>query len=82
MLANGGFAVFLILLEKELYPYNIRIIFLYPGKIKTKLFEKTRVKKDLFDAFDPFYTVKFVKFILSMPDEILIFQARIKNINQ
>ncbi|MCS6956821.1 MAG: SDR family oxidoreductase [Patescibacteria group bacterium] len=69
-------------LEKELYPYNIKVISLYPGKMKTKLFEKTGVKKDLSDALNPFYIAKLVKFILSMPDEVLIFQAGIKNINQ
>lgn len=69
-------------LNKELKEFNIKIISIFPGKMKTKLFEKAGIKKDFSDAINPFYCAKLVKFILEMHDEVLIFQGGIKNINQ
>lgn len=69
-------------LNKELRDFNIKIISIFPGKMKTKLFEKAGIKKDLLDAFDSIHTARLIEFILKMPDDVLIFYGGIKNINQ
>ena len=38
-------------LQQELLPFNIRVLNFYPGKMKTFLFEKARIEKDLSNAF-------------------------------
>lgn len=68
-------------LRKELKNFKIKVISIFPGKIKTKLFENASVKKDLTNALNPLYIAKLIEFILNFPDEIFIFQAGIKNIN-
>ncbi|MGB9707223.1 MAG: SDR family oxidoreductase [Microgenomates group bacterium] len=69
-------------LQKELVDFNIRVISVYPGKMKTKLFEKAGIKKDLSDAFEPKYVAKFIKEVLLMPKNILVPEIGIKNLKQ
>jgi hypothetical protein len=50
--------------------------------MKTSLFEKAGIKKDLSDAFEPKYLVKLIKEILFLPKEIVIPELGIKNLRQ
>ena len=69
-------------LQQELSPFNIRIFNIYPGKMKTSLFEKAGIKKDLSDAFEPKYLAKLIKETLFLPKEIVIPELGIKNLKQ
>lgn len=51
-------------LEMELKEYGIRVIGIYPALLKTRLFEKVGVKKDLAKALEPVEVAKLVKFVL------------------
>jgi len=57
-------------LEPELKGFGIRVIGLYPGFMKTKLFEKTGVKKNMAAALDPKETAKLVKFIVESDPKV------------
>jgi len=65
-------------LELELKKYGIRVVGLYPGFMKTKLFEKTGVKKNMATALDPKETAKLVKFILESDPKVSFPEVGIK----
>jgi len=69
-------------LQKELVSFNIRVFNIYPGKMKTSLFEKASVEKDLSDAFDPKYLAKLIKEVILLPKEIVVSELGIKNLKQ
>ena len=69
-------------LQQELLPFNIRVLNFYPGKMKTLLFEKAGVEKDLSNAFESKYLAKLIKEILLLPKEIVVSEFGIKNLNQ
>lgn len=59
-------------IEPELNKYGIRVTGLYPGKMKTKMFEKMSIEKSMEDALDPMEVAKTIEFILSL-DRTTIF---------
>jgi len=69
-------------LQQELSSFNIRVFNVYPGKMKTSLFEKAGVEKDLSNAFESKYLAKLIKEILLLPKEIVVSEFGIKNLNQ
>jgi len=69
-------------LQQELLSFNIRVFNVYPRKMKTYLFGKAGIEKDLSDAFEPKYLAKLIKENLILPKEIVISKLGIKNLNQ
>lgn len=67
-------------LQNEVAEYGIRVTGIYPGKMNTRLFNKAGIKKKMDDAIDIKWAVEAIKFILSMPDDILITELGIKSI--
>ena len=65
-------------LELELIGYGIRVIGVYPGKVNTKLFEKTGVKKSMGNAIEPEEVAKVVDFVVSLKDTTLIPEVGIR----
>lgn len=59
-------------MELELNKYGIGVTGLYPGKMKTKMFEKMGIKKSMEDALDPMEIAKTIEFILSL-DQTTVF---------
>lgn len=59
-------------MEAELNEYGIRVTGLYPGKMKTKMFEKMSIEKSMEDALDLMEVAKTIEFILSL-DQTTIF---------
>ncbi|MGC9610713.1 MAG: SDR family oxidoreductase [Minisyncoccia bacterium] len=51
-------------LEAEVKEYGIKVIGIYPGLLKTGLFEKIGVKKDMSSALEPAEVAKLIKFIV------------------
>ena len=52
-------------LAGELSQYGIKVTGLYPGKMKTEMFEKMGIKKDMSNGLEPEEVAKTVEFILS-----------------
>lgn len=65
-------------LESELSPYGIAVTGLYPGKLKTKMFEKMGIEKDMSDALDPAVVAKTVEFVLSLGPDVVLPEIGIK----
>jgi len=51
--SKWGVTGFLKSLRKEVEKYDIEVIGLYPGLMKTNLFENAKVEKDMSEAMDP-----------------------------
>lgn len=68
-------------LQPELAKYNIKVTGLYPGGMKTKMFEKAGNVKDLANNLDPADVAKTVQFILSFDNTTTFPEVGIKNIN-
>jgi NADP-dependent 3-hydroxy acid dehydrogenase YdfG len=58
-------------LRKELAPYNIAVIGVYPGLMNTNLFKNAGAKRDMTNAIDPVEVAKVVKFSLSTGETVL-----------
>lgn len=61
-----------ISIEPELKKYGIRVTGLYPGNMKTKMFEKMGIEKPMEDAIDPMEVAKTIEFMLSL-DQTTVF---------
>lgn len=68
-------------LEMELKKYGIRVIGFYPSFMKTKLFEKTGVKKNFATALNPAEVAKVIKFVLESDQNVVFPEVGIKRIN-
>ncbi len=67
-------------LQSELVKYNIKVTGIYPGKMKTKLFEKAGNTKDFSNALNVVEAAKTIKFILSLDEKTTIPDVTIMNI--
>lgn len=67
-------------LQMELSKYGIRVTGLYPGKMKTNLFKRIGIKKDMADALEPEEVARLVKFILSLPSHVVLPEVGVKHI--
>lgn len=67
-------------MEAELKNYGIGVIGIYPGKMKTEMFSKMGIKKDMSDGLDTEDVAKTIEFILSFGDEITFPEIGIKNL--
>jgi len=68
-------------LQLELAKYGIRVTGLYPGRMKTKFFEKSGIKKDLNNALETKEVAKIVKFLLSSDKNVVFPEIGIKHID-
>lgn len=67
-------------LQPELAKYGIAVTGIYPGKMNTKIFEKTGHKKDMDDSLDPKEAAKIIDFLLSLDPTTVIPEIGIKYI--
>ena len=68
-------------LQPELANNGIRVTGLYPGKMKTKMFEKLGLKKDMDDGLETTEVAKIVEFLLSSSKNVVFPEIGIKHIN-
>lgn len=59
-------------LLEDLLPHNIRVSGLYPGVLKTKLFESAGVDRDLSDALDPQEVAKAIEMMIETDASVCI----------
>lgn len=67
-------------IESELKQYGIGVTGLYPGKMKTEMFAKMGIKKDMSDGLDTKDVAKTIEFILSFGNETTFPEIGIKNL--
>lgn len=68
-------------LQAELAKNGIRVTGLYPGKMKTKMFEKLGIKKSMEDALETKEVARVVAFLISSNRDVVFPEIGIKHIN-
>jgi NADP-dependent 3-hydroxy acid dehydrogenase YdfG len=63
--AKWGMTGFTKSLEGELSKYGIRVVGVYPGKMKTSMFSKMNIEKPLDDAIETEEVAKLVEFVIN-----------------
>jgi NADP-dependent 3-hydroxy acid dehydrogenase YdfG len=66
-------------LQEDLENEKINITAVYPGLIKTGLFEKSGVKRDLSDALDPKEVASLVEYVINLSPSTQVTEVSIKN---
>lgn len=67
-------------LQLELAKHGITVTGIYPGKMKTKLFEKAGVQKDMSDGLEPDVVAKIVEFVVSLDSTVMLTELGVKHI--
>ena len=68
-------------LQKDLVKDKIGVTGIYPGLLKTGLFEKQGATRNLDTALDPIQIASFVEYVINLSPDVLIPDISIKNIN-
>lgn len=75
---GGGFTKSL---QDEVAKYGIRVTNILPGMLKTNMFNKMNIKKNMENGLDTKEVARLVKFIIDTPKDVMIPEVGIKNIN-
>lgn len=67
-------------LQPELAPHGIKVSGIYPGQIRTKLFEKAGIDKNMDRAIDPEDIAKTIEFMLSFENTVNFPEVGIKHL--
>jgi NADP-dependent 3-hydroxy acid dehydrogenase YdfG len=67
-------------LQPELARYGVRVTSIYPGKLRTRMFEKVGIHKDMKDALNPQEVAKAIRFVLSLKEDTVVPELGIKYI--
>ena len=68
-------------LQDEVAKYGIRVSNVMPGMMKTDMFNKLNIKKNMANGIDTKDVARLIKFIIDTPKEVMIPEVGIKNIN-
>lgn len=68
-------------LQDEVAKYGIRVTDILPGMLKTDMFNKMNIKKNMENGLDTKEVARLVKFIIDTPKDVMIPEVGIKNIN-
>ena len=68
-------------IQAELAPFGIGVTGLYPGMLKTEMFAKMKIQKDMTKALDTKNVAKTIEFILGMDGAVVFPEIGIKNID-
>ena len=68
-------------LADEVAKYGIRVSNVMPGMMKTDMFNKLSIKKNMANGIDTKDVARLIKFIIDTPKEVMIPEVGIKNIN-
>lgn len=68
-------------LQDEVAKYGIRVTDILPGMLKTNMFNKMNIKKNMENGLDTKEVARLVKFIIDTPKDVMIPEVGIKNIN-
>ena len=68
-------------LQTELSKYKIKVTDIFLGRTNTDIFKKAGLERDMSKALLPGDVVKTVEFILNLPEDVVVPEISIKNIN-
>ncbi len=68
-------------LQPELAKYGIRVTDLMPGMMKTDMFKKMNIEKNMSKGLDTLEVARLIRFIVETPKDVMIPEVGIKNIN-
>ena len=68
-------------LQDEVAKYGIRVTDILPGMLKTDMFNKMNIKKNMENGLDTKEVARLVEFIIDTPKDVMIPEVGIKNIN-
>ncbi len=68
-------------LQDEVSKYGIRVTDVMPGMMKTDMFNKMNIKKNMENGLDTKEVCRLIKFIIDTPKDVMIPEVGIKNIN-
>lgn len=68
-------------LQDELAKYGIRVTDVLPGMLKTDMFNKLNITKNMENGLDTKEVARLIQFIIDTPSDVIIPEVGIKNIN-
>ena len=68
-------------LQDEVAKYGIRVTNVMPGMMKTEMFSKLNIEKNMANGIDTKEVARLINFILDTPKDVIITEVGIKNIN-
>ena len=68
-------------LQDEVSKYGIRVTNVMPGMMKTNMFKKVNIEKNMGNGIDTKEVARLIEFIINTPNDVLIPEIGIKNIN-
>lgn len=68
-------------LQDEVAKYGIRVTNIMPGMMKTDMFNKMNIQKNMANGIDTKEVARLIKFIIDTPSDVMIPEVGIKNIH-
>ena len=68
-------------LQDEVAKYGIRVTDVMPGMMKTVMFSKMNIEKNMANGLDTKEVARLIQFIIDTPSDVMIPEVGIKNIN-
>jgi len=68
-------------LQDEVAKYGIRVTNVMPGMMKTDMFKKLNIEKNMANGVDTKEVARLIRFIIDTPSDVMIPEVGIKNIN-
>ena len=68
-------------LQDEVAKYGIRVTNVMPGMMKTDMFKKLNIEKNMANGVDTKEVARLINFIIDTPSDVMIPEVGIKNIN-
>ena len=68
-------------LQDEVAKYGIRVTDVMPGMMKTEMFSKMNITKNMTNGLDTKQVARLIQFIIDTPSDVMIPEVGIKNIN-
>lgn len=68
-------------LQDEVAKYGIRVTDVMPGMMKTEMFSKMNIEKNMANGLDTKEVARLIQFIIDTPSDVMIPEVGIKNIN-
>ena len=68
-------------LQDEVAKYGIRVTDVMPGMMKTEMFSRMNIEKNMANGLDTKEVARLIKFIIDTPSDVMIPEVGIKNIN-
>ena len=68
-------------LQDEVAKYGIRVTDVMPGMMKTEMFSRMNIEKNMVNGLDTKEVARLIQFIIDTPSDVMIPEIGIKNIN-